>query len=247
MNIGTLIKQDFKNLITNINIDFFCFIYPFILVGLFGFLFSGIYGSHGVTSYDYYGVSMMMFLIISAATITPNTFMEHRIKSANLRIAYSPVSRWEVYASKILSSYLFMGVIFSLDLIIFNALGIVNYGGKNFIYVLILFMALLLFATTLGGAICVTLRSEELTNKIISLVINLFAIFSGLFFPIDGLGEWASKIAKLSPLKWVLDSIFQIIYDGNFQHFNLTVGSLIGLSLLFFVIVHINYRPEDYI
>lgn len=169
MNIGRLIKQDFKNLITNINIDVFCFIYPFILIGLFGFLFSNLYGSEGVTSYDYYGISMMVFLIISAATITPNTFMEQRIKSGNLRIAYSPVSRWEVYSSKILSSFLFMGITFSIDLIIFNALGIVNYGGKNFIYVLILFMALLLFATTLGGAVCVTLRSEELTNKIISI------------------------------------------------------------------------------
>ncbi|GKX67156.1 ABC transporter permease [Inconstantimicrobium mannanitabidum] len=247
MNIGVLIKQDFKNLITNVNIDFFCFVYPFIVVGLFGFLFSGIYGYHGVTSYDYYGVSMMIFLIISAATITPNTFMEQRIKSANLRIAYSPISRWEIYASKLLSSYLFMGVIFSLDLIIFNALGIVNYGGKNFIYVLILFMALLLFSTTFGGAICVTLKSEELTNKIISLIMNLFALLSGLFFPIDGLGDWASKVANLSPLKWVLDSIFKIIYDGNFQNFSLTIGSLLGISLLLIVVVHVNYRTEDYI
>ena len=94
MRLLVLMKQDFKNLATNPTIFTFCFIYPPALIFLFGFLFSNLYGSDIVTSYDFYGVTLMFYMLLGTITITPNTFMEERVKSANLRIAYAPVSRF---------------------------------------------------------------------------------------------------------------------------------------------------------
>jgi ABC-2 type transport system permease protein len=94
MILWKLIKQDFKNLITTPVVVTVCVFYPWVLVGLFGFIFSSLYGGRGVTSYDYYGVTMMLYLVITSITITPNTFMEKKLRQGNMRIAYSPVQRF---------------------------------------------------------------------------------------------------------------------------------------------------------
>lgn len=247
MKLWILIKQDFKNLITNSITVTFCFFYPPILVFIFGFLFSNLYGSNEITSYDFYGVTMMFYMILGAVTITPNAFMEERIKQGNLRIAYSPVSRCQIYFSKLISSFVFMGTTFTVDMVIMQVCGWVNFGGHNFIYVIGLMLALLAFTVAFGGAVCVLLKSEELTNKILSIIATAFAVFSGVFFPIAGLGEWPDKISNLSPLKWVLTTIFQLIYDGSFKYYSITLFSLISFTIAFIIIVHLNYHPEDYI
>ena len=130
MSLIILMKQDFKNLLTNPIIFTFCFVYPPALIFLFGFLFSYLYGSSSVTSYDFYGITMMFYMLLGTITVTPNTFLEKRIKSANLRIAYAPISRWKIYISKLLSSYLFMGVMFTIDILIMQYFHFVNYGAN---------------------------------------------------------------------------------------------------------------------
>jgi ABC-2 type transport system permease protein len=246
MKLITLIKQDFKNLFTNPTVILFSLAYPLVLILLFGFLFSNLYGEK-VTSYDYYGVTLMIFLILSAATIPSNTFMEERIKQGNIRIAYAPVNRVEVYMSKIISSYIFVGGFFTFDLSILNVSGVVNYGGGNFIYVLILFLSLLFFSVTLGSALCMIVRNENLTNMVISLFTSILALISGVFFSANSLGSIVSKISKLSPLKWIIDTIFQVIYDGNLQNFGMTIAMTLGMSLIFLIIINFRYRPEDFI
>lgn len=247
MIILKLIKQDILNLLKTPVILTVCTIYPWALVGLFGFILSSLYGGKGVSSYDYYGVTMMIYLIIASLTITPNTFMDKRLKQGNIRIAYAPVSKVSIYMSKIISSYIFMGVSFSINMALMNYLHIVNFGGSNFIYILLLFLILLLFAVCFGGAVCVILKSEELTNMILSNVASIFALLSGMFFPLDSLGKWISKISNLSPLKWILDLSFKVIYDNNFQNYIFTLLGLVLLSVISLIVMHLNYKPEDYI
>lgn len=248
MHLLILMKQDFKNLATNPTIFTFCFIYPPVLIFLFGFLFSNLYGSEVVTSYDFYGITLMFYMLLGTITITPNTFMEKRIKSANLRIAYAPISRFIIYFSKILSSYIFMGTTFTIDICLMQMCGFVNYGGKeHLINVLILMYCMLAFSVTLGGAVCVVLRSEELTNKILTIIATAFAVFSGIFFPISSLGEQVSNFANLSPLKWVIDCAFQLIYDGVSHSYIPIISGLLMCSIIFMIIIHCFYRLEDYL
>lgn len=242
-----LIKQDFKNLITTPVVVTSCFIFPWFLVGLFGFIFSSLYGGDGVTSYDYYGVTMMIYMTLISITITPNTFMEKKLRQGNMRIAYAPVSKVSIYMSKIISSFIFIEISFVLNMILMNYFKIVNFGGSNFIYILVLFAAFLLFTVTLGGAVCVIIKEEELTNTILSAITNIFALLSGMFFPVDSLGKVISKLANLSPLKWILDTSFNVIYDNNFHSYNDIVSALVLLSMVCLATMHYNYRPEDYI
>ncbi|MFW2490636.1 ABC transporter permease [Clostridium chromiireducens] len=247
MILWRLIKQDFRNLITTPVIVTVCVIYPWLLIGLFGFIFSSLYGGDGVTSYDFYGVTMMMYLIISSVTVTPNTFMENKLRQGNIRIAYAPVSRISIYMSKIISSYLFMGISFSIHMLIMNYFNIVNFGGSNFIYILVLFMVFLFFTVTVGGAVCVILKTEELTNMVLSNVASILALLSGIFFPVDSLGKVVSDLSNLSPMKWILNLAFNVIYDKSFENYTIIIWGLILLSIISIIVMHVNYKPEDYI
>ena len=100
---------------------------------------------------------------------------------------------------------------------------------------------------TIGGAVCVIIKTEELTNTILSNVSSILAFVSGMFFPVDNLGKAVSSIANLSPIKWILDLSFSVIYDNNFQNYNVIVMGLILLSIAALIVMHFNYKPEDYI
>ena len=223
MNFFSLVKQDIKNIITNKTILLFCIVYPSFLILMFGFLFSDLYKSNVVTSYDYYGVTMIFYLSLQAATITPTVFMEERIKKANMRIAYAPVSRTQIYASKLITTFVFLELAFILQMCILNGIGIVNYGGENFGIIILLISVLLAFSITLGGAICTIVKSEDLSNKIVGITINSLAIFSGVFFPIAKLGTFADNVSNTLPTKMILNTAFQVIYDNSFarlQNYN---------------------------
>lgn len=247
MTLLKLVKQDFRNLIKTPVVMTVATIYPWILILLFGFIFSSLYGGEGVSAYDYYGITMMIFIILSSMTMTANTFMEKKLRQGNIRIAYAPVSKVSIYMSKVISSLLFMGISLSINMTIMNYLNIVNFGKGNFGYILLLFWVFLLFTVALGGAVCVLLKTEELTNMILSNIASILAVLSGIFFPIDSLGKWASKISNLSPVKWISNVTFNIIYDGNFQNYLVIILGLIALSVIALVIMHFNYKPEDYI
>ncbi len=223
MKLLILMKQDLKNVFSNPSIMMFCFIYPTALVLLFGFLFSDMYKSDIVTSYDFYGITMIFYLILQSATITPTVFMEERTKKGNLRIAYAPVSRIQIYTSKLITVILVLTVSFLIHIAFLGLTGIVNFGGNNTFIIMILFFLLMLFMVTLGGAVCTLIKSEDLTNKIVGITVNCFAVVSGIFFPVEMLGEFAGNVANATPVKMTLNKIFEIIYDNSYA--NLRVGN----------------------
>lgn len=247
MQLFILMKQDVRNILTNPTIVLFCLVYPIVLVLLFGFLFSDLYQGNVVTSYDFYGVTMMFYLILASSTITPTVFMEERTKKANMRIAYAPVSRVQIYVSKLVTTFLFLACSFLLHILLLNGTGLVNFGGDYFPFVLLLLTSLLAFTVTLGGAVCTLIKSEDWTNKIVGVTMNTLAIFSGIFFPIATLGKFAEAVASKIPVKMILDTIFQLIYDQSMQNYGITMIIAISCTIFFLWVIHKNYHIEDYI
>lgn len=243
----TLFKQDMGHLLTSPGTLCIFLLFPTILIALMGFLFDNLYNTSLVSSYDFYGVTMVFFIIMMGSTIPANSFLEKRIRSGNTRIFYSPVSRVCIYSSKILACFIFMAISITINIVIFQTIGFVNFGGDNVGYVILLFIIFILFLTVLSSAICVSIHSEELTNIILSNSMSVLGFLSGIFFPIASLGAVFESIAKYSPIKWTIDCLFQLIYDGKCANYWFIILGLVILSLLMLLIVHKNYRPEDYI
>ncbi|AAK81334.1 ABC-2 type transport system permease protein [Clostridium acetobutylicum] len=247
MNFIRIVKFDFKNIIRNPMLLFFNTIFPLILIGSIGFVMKNGYGSFNVTSYDYYGVTMMIFTAFIICITASNTFMEKSVKKGNTRIVYAPVSKAEIYLSKIISTYILGSIFYSIIIVLGKYVLNINYGTRSTIYIIILINMLTLFGCCLGVLFCCIFKSEEGANSVLQIVIMLFIFFGGVFFPVYSLGKIVESISNLSPLKWITECIFRIIYDNDFSIYLPTIGVMLVSSIICIVICQIIFKPEEYV
>lgn len=81
----------------------------------------------------------------------------------------------------------------------------------------------------------------------LQIVIMLFIFFGGVFFPVYSLGKIVESISNLSPLKWITECIFRIIYDNDFSIYLPTIGVMLVSSIICIVICQIIFKPEEYV
>lgn len=242
----TIMRQDMLNLLKNRPIMTYLVVYPPLLILITGFSFNGIFSDDVLTAYDYYGITMMIYLSMATVIILPELLFGSQVKYANYRIVYAPIARAKVYLSKLLVSIGFSYAILASYMVIFNASGLVDYGGKSIGSLLFLTLVLVIFSITLGGAFCVLLKNEDLSTKLLNLLINVLAVASGLFFPMYIFGKSIAKIANMSPIAKVSDNFFGIIYANNFHELAGTIGILLICSAIFLAIIHVLYHPEKF-
>lgn len=242
----TIMRLDCLHLLKNKPIMTYLLLYPPLLIWVTGFVFNSIFGDDVLTSYDYYGVTMMIYLSMATVVILPDMLFGSRVKNANNRIIYTPIALTKVYLSKLLVATGFSYGILAAYMLLFNAIRFVNFGGSQILPLLLLDLAFVIFAITFGGAFCVILRNEDLSTNLLNLVINVFAIVSGLFFPMKIFGKKIAAIADMSPIAKVSDVFFAIIYDHNFQESITTFAILVAGSCVFLIIIHMLYRPEKF-
>ena len=238
--------MDLANLYTNPMWMAYAIAFPIALILILGFLGSGSYGG-SVTSYDYYGVAMLVYGIFNASTYSANSFMEERIKSPNMRIIFSPVRPWYIHFSKVIATSVFCFTTYTAVAVFMHFAAGVNYGGSGFWALIIIEALALLLFSSLGVLACCILKSESSANNLVSLVINLFAVLGGVFFPIDSMGKAVSAASWISPAKWIMAACFKIIYDRDFSLFLPTCGMLILLSAAFVLLSAGIFKGEEFI
>ena len=241
-NLFLMVKEDFINLIKNPMWVFYSTAFPVLLIVILGYLTGSAYGDT-ITSYDYYGITLMIYAILSSGMTSANAFMEERIKKPNMRIVYAPGSVKNIFISKIIATFGFSIILHIIDIIFLHFCFHVIIG--NPLYLLILFGVTELFSVTLGIMICCIVKSESTTNQIQSIVVNILAILGGVLFSLDSYGSTAIKISMISPVKWIVQSSFQMIYDKD-MHLFLPTLMFLGISILvMLVICNITFRKED--
>lgn len=247
MGFYTVFKRDLKNLILSPVLLIYNSLFPFLIVLILGYLTSGNYDGTSVSSYDYYGVSIIIFTILFVSMTAANSFMEERVKASNLRIMYSPINPSSIYMSKIAATFVFSSVCLLIAMAILKVIFNVNYGGQNVGYVIIMLELFNLLSATIGILFCCIFKSEQLANKILSPFLNILAILGGAFFPIDSLGKNVEKLSYISPVKWVDEGIFKIIYDKDLSYFSPTVIVLIALTIILLIGCKLTFKGEDYV
>ena len=227
MRLLKILRQDLENILHNPTLIFSNTVLPLILIGVMGFVTKGGFGTELVSSFDYYGVNMLIFSVGMIAITATNAFMEEQVKRGNFRIAYAPVSKQEIYLSKILSSYLLSAVCYSVLVLGCQYILGLNMGGRNCIYFIILLNVFSFCGCCFGTMFC--------------------CILGGVIFQIHRFGDFLNSLSLISPVKWVAACSYQIIYDNDLHLLLPVVAGLLILSLVFIGICHILFRPEDYL
>ncbi|MBO0452492.1 ABC transporter permease [Candidatus Enterococcus murrayae] len=241
-----IIQRDTINLLTNPMWIFFSLMFPFLLVAILGFLTEGLYGKY-FTSYDYYGVTLMLFSTMYAATFSANSFMEEKIKKANLRIVYSPIRNWFIPFSKVVATFIFTTLFYTIAAVICHLLFQIRFGDEKLVQIWALFSGMNLLFSCIGVLMCCIFKSEGVANQIISILTAALAMLSGFLFPVANLGETFVKISNWLPTAKVAQTIFEMIYDQNASNFSSMFILLLICSLLILVIATILFNGEEYV
>jgi ABC-2 type transport system permease protein len=220
---------------------------PLVLYVLLGVIMKSKFSNKIMSSFDFYGVTT---LIISATMIvmtTSNIFLDEKVKKGNKRVVYAPISKAQVYLSKLVSTFIFGIILFDVLALIEQYVFKCNFGGKNIIFVIILIDALTFFACSLSTAACCILKNENKTDSIIPLITSVFLFFSGIFVPLGAGGKIMKVLFSLSPVRYVTECSLQIIYDNNFDLFGITIIMMIVLSTICIFICQFTFKIEEYV
>ncbi|MBO0454644.1 ABC transporter permease [Candidatus Enterococcus murrayae] len=241
-----IIQRDTINLFTNPMWAVFSLLFPFLLVATLGFLTEGLYSSQ-FTSYDYYGVTLMLFSVMYTATFSANSFMEEKIKNANLRIVYSPIQDWFIPFSKIIAAFIFTTFFYTVSAVICHLLFQIRFGSENSLEIWLLCVGMNFVFSCIGVLMCCIFKSEGVANQIISNLTVALAVLSGFLFPVASFGAAFVKISKWLPTTKVLQTIFEMIYDQNMLNFLPVLSMLFVIAILILGVSLFLFNGEEYV
>ena len=214
MTKWNLIKFDISyNIARKPVILVYLFIFPFLLFAVLGYLANTSF-SGGMSSFDYYGLTIIIYFQLTMGTMISNMIMEENVKLPNMRIAYSLEDENYIYISKIVALTLVNAISIGVYMFLLKGIYHVNF-GSNPLIVYITYMILGFFSTCLGTVLCIALKDESAANNILGIVQLIFCIFGGIFFPITYLGKIGLLLSNFSIVKWVNYGIGAYVYEQS--------------------------------
>ncbi|MGL5417793.1 MAG: ABC transporter permease [Clostridium sp.] len=231
----------FKNKIMIINFV----LYPSILTFIIGYLAEGYFKS-GITSYEYYSNSMMIFLFMGAGLLSIYNFGDKDVIDGNMRAIYMPIGKEKIYISEVISSSIFSSISIILNILIFKYLFNINYGGNELIIILS-FITLAFLSNALGMFLLSLVKEVGICNGIFNLVQAILCVLGGAFISLEGFGDFISSLSKLSPIKYLIEGILNSIYDGNAETLKMIIVVNIIIGIILLIITKWTFKVEKYL
>lgn len=218
------------------------FIYPVLLPAIIGYLthynFSG-----GITSYEYYSHGLLLALFMVSGLCGTYNFVEDSQRPGYMRFIYAPVSKVCIYFSQILASSFFGITGMGCSMLIFKYVLHVNYNGCELL-IFAAISALIFCSNAFAVFLCTILAHSGIIDMIFNLIMAVFGILGGAFFPFESLGPVQAALAKVSPIKWLLDGILNCIYDNSTRLLLVSVTVLLLVGTAFAVLCRFTFRTE---
>ena len=245
MNLLNMIKFQFKLMIKTPVMLLSFFIYPVLLTAIIGYLTQNSFGGE-ISSYQYYSISMMIFIFSGAGLSSVYNFMDKPIKEGNLRLMFTPIRNIGIYLSQIITGTIFNTIGIGFSMILFKMLFKVNYNG-NAALIFLAFVALSFMSNALGVFLCTVIDDVGPINMIFNMLQAILCVLGGAFVSIEALGDIPAALSKLSPVKWLMDGLLNSMYDNdNFLLF-ITIGVNIVLAIMLIGLCTRTFKTEKYL
>lgn len=241
-NYFIVTKEDIKNLIVNPMWVLYETVFPILLVAILGNLTKDNYGK-SVTSYHYYIITILLYSILSSATIAANAFMEKSNRSANMRIIFSPSDVRVIYISKIAATFVFCFACHVIDFLLIILCADIQF--ERVFQLIMLFAFSDIFFSGMGVMFCSIFKSEAVANQILTIALNISAVLGGLFFSLDGYGKVIQTVSWISPAKWIRNYVFSILYDGETTSLFIVLGVIIIAIVMEIFVCEKLFKAED--
>lgn len=227
-----LVKFDIGyNILKKPTILTYLFIFPVVIFFLLSFIMSGSFSGE-ISSYDYFGLTIMIYFQLTMGTMVSNMIMEEDVKLPNMRIAYSLENESFIYKSKIIALILcdICSIIFYIEIL--KNIAHVNFGESEFI-VFLCYLSLGIFSICLGTFLCILLKDESICNNLLGVIQLVLCALGGVFFPVSYMGKLGVTLSYFSIVRWINYAIGEYVYTNNIGVVLIVcVGSLLGAGML---------------
>lgn len=193
---------------------------------------------------DYYGITMTTLIIMYGSMAGGFGINGERTNKTRNRILASPIKKYEFFIGKNIGT--FVGLIFQLLIVIVFSrfvLG-VDYGGNPALVYLIMASEAFM-SVAMGVGVAFIFKSEAAVSGVLNMIIPFMIFLGGGYVPLEQINsEVLFNLAKLSPVRWANDTIFKIIYAGDFSNVVTTIAINLITALVFLTISTLIFRKE---
>lgn len=168
------------------------------------------------SSMDYYAVTMLT-MIIMYGSITGNWSIksEKTLRTGN-RILNAPVKKYEMLTAKVIAgivvTFIQAAVVILTSKYVFGA-----WWGQDMVPILAVILSEIVMVISLGTSLAFIFKSEAVASGIINAVIPVLVFIGGGYVPLENFGGFLTGISFLSPVKWINQSIFRVIYNNDYS------------------------------
>jgi ABC-2 type transport system permease protein len=193
---------------------------------------------------DYYGVTMLTLIILYSSMSGAYATKSEKLKKTMDRMVIAPINKMNIFIGStlgtVLSTIIQMIIVFSFSKYILKV-----YWGEHIVAVLLIILSLIIMSVSMGIAAGYIFKNDSAMDGFLNLLIPVMAFLGGAYTNVTGIdNKIFVLISKLSPVKWVNSTIFNIVYNNNFSDFGITIVINIGIAVLLMVISTISFNKE---
>ena len=219
--INTIIKdypQSFQAINTNTDVDYV--------------IDRGMDGKNGITSTDYYSIAIIVQMGLYASISAIFAIYSQKRLDCLKRIGLSGMGIGKFMTGTIIGNIL-LGALQLFIIYLYSILVLKANWGSNLLGILIVFLSLLFFSTSIGVGIGIAVKNEVVAQVLPQIVIPFFAMVGGAYFPIE------IFLSYISPIYWTNKAISVLAYggNGNYVWAALIINVAIGLFFYIFAVL----------
>jgi ABC-2 type transport system permease protein len=197
-------------------------------------------------SMDYYAVTVLtMILMYASLTGFWNIRGEQSLKT-DKRMLSAPVQKHEILAGKVVGG-ISITIIQMLVVILFSKYVLNAYWGEHIWVILLILLSEVMMTISLGAGAAFALKNEGAAMSVLNTFIPVMVMLGGGYVPLESLAQGGGllyKLTNISPIKWINQSIFRIIYDNDFSLVPTAIIINLAAAFIFITASSLMYKKE---
>ncbi|MGT2888520.1 SagG family ABC transporter permease subunit [Streptococcus didelphis] len=205
---------------------------------------SSVQTSKGMSSADYYAISMFTMITFYSIMSAMNLVLTDRQEGTTSRIYLTGVSNTNLLLGKLIGAMTATAVQLSILYVFTRFVMRVNWGTDHW-QIIGVTASLIYLSVAIGIGLANSIRNEAFLMVASNAVIPIFAFLGGSYVPLSTLNSnLINQLSKISPIKWVNDSLFYIIFGGQHNPIPITLMVNIGLGTAFLLFALLRMRKQ---
>lgn len=205
---------------------------------------SSVQTSKGMSSADYYAISMFTMITFYSIMSAMNLVLSDRQQGVASRIYLTGVSNSAILLGKLIGGMLATAVQLTILYVFTRFVLRVNWGTNDW-QIIGVTASLVYLSVAIGIGLATGIGNQSFLTVASNAVIPVFAFLGGSYIPLSTLNSaLINQLSNISPIKWVNDSLFYLIFGGQSNPIPVTLMVNLGIGTAFILFALVRMRKQ---